>query len=430
MEFFQGLITAVHALDPRLWYFVSGMAVAGLPALILLRMKKRQVAERDQLVNELEKEQAVLEERLDQLPDTRELLEYAGRQLNAEFENLAHRIFDEKGRRFQEQNQSSLDRLLTPLKGQLDSFRSKVEEVYRIEGQERASLKTQIQQLALANEHVTTEAGNLARALKGDSKVRGNWGEMILERVLEQSGLKSGREFDREVVFTTRSGNRLRPDVVVHLPGNRDIVIDAKVSLVDYERYSSAEQNDIREKALAAHVASMQGHINNLCRKSYEDIAEINSLDLVLMFVPVEAAFLVAVDHNPEFLSRALEKKIVVVTPGTLLATLKTVDHVWRSERQNDNAAQIADKAAAIYDKFCSFVEDMDKLGQQMQTAQRSYESAMNRLSSGRGNLVSQAQGFIELGIRVKKRLPEVADDPVHVSETGKPDPVRGLADN
>ncbi|MFT5114347.1 MAG: DNA recombination protein RmuC [Parasphingorhabdus sp.] len=356
-------------------------------------------------------EQARLSEALrqsgQQAGEQQTMLNEAKQQFSSEFELLAQKIFDEKGRRLTEQSQAGLNEILSPLKQQLDGFRSKVEEVYRTEGQERSTLKSQIEQLARLNEKVTTEAGNLTRALKGDSKFQGNWGELILERVLEQSGLREGHEFEREVSFTDADGQRLRPDVIVHLPQGKDVVVDAKVSLLDYEKFTNGDEPDVRDKALRQHVQSIKNHINSLSKKRYEDIVQIRSLDMVLMFIPIEAAFLCAVEAQPDLFNLAFEKKIVVVTPTTLLATLRTIEHIWRFERQNVNAQKIADKAASIYDKFRGFVEDMERIGSQLDVTRKSYDSAMNKLSSGRGNLVRQAQDFVDMGIRVKQKLPD-----------------------
>ncbi|MFB9886954.1 DNA recombination protein RmuC [Balneatrix alpica] len=335
-----------------------------------------------------------------------QLLQQAESQLSERFENLANRIFQEKAERFSQQNRDQLDSLLQPLKEQLGDFRQQVQNSYEKEAFERRSLKQEIQTLQSLNQRMSEEALNLTRALKGDKKLQGNWGEMVLARVLAESGLRQGHEYHTQVALKNAEGKDYQPDVVVHLPDQKDIVIDSKVSLVDYERYHSSDDESERQSALRRHVQALRNHIRALGGKDYQQLQGLRTLDYVLMFVPIEAAFMVAMEEDPSLFQFGLEHNILLVSPANLLVVLRTINHIWQYERQNQNAQLIAQQAAALYDKLRGFAEDMQRLGQQLEQSQQSYERAMNRFSRGRGNLVARAQRFVELGARPTKPLP------------------------
>ena len=334
-------------------------------------------------------------------------LEQARKKMVGEFENIANRVIDEKGKRFDENNRKGMDEILKPVREQLKEFRTRVDEIHHSDVKERASLKEHLNQLQQLNQEMNREAKNLTRALKGDNKAQGNWGELILERVLEQSGLRKGVEYETQGSYRDSENKLLRPDVIVHLPEGKDIIVDSKVSLVDYSRYVDAEDEAQQSAALADLVKSVRNHISDLSSKDYTDLKGVRSLDFVLMFMPIETAFVAAFQSDEKLFSDAFEKKIIVVTPTTLLATLRTIENIWRYERQNQNAIKIADKASAVYDKLRGFVEDFEKIGTQLTTVQGSYDAAMNKLASGRGNLIKQAGDFVELGVKVKKELPK-----------------------
>ncbi|ROU01906.1 DNA recombination protein RmuC [Marinobacter sp. R17] len=336
-----------------------------------------------------------------------QLLERNRDALKQEFENLANRIFEQKSERFSQQTRTNLDSLLNPFREQLQDFRKRVEDVYTTETRDRQALRSEIDALQKLNKQITEEAANLTRALKGDKKIQGNWGELILERVLEKSGLRKGVEYETQGSYRDAEGQLLRPDVVVHLPDKRNLIVDSKVSLLAYQEWVTAEDDDARESALKAHVEAVRQHIRSLSEKDYSQLNGLHSPDFVLLFMPIEPAFVAAFQQDENLFAEAFERKIIVVTPTTLLATLRTIENIWRYERQSQNARQIADRAGAVYDKLRVFVESMEKLGSQLQTAQGTYDGAMNTLTRGKGNLISQANRFVELGVRVKKELPK-----------------------
>lgn len=335
-----------------------------------------------------------------------ELLERNRDALKQEFENLANRIFDQKNERFTQQTRTSLDSLLNPFRDQLQDFRKRVEDVYTTETRDRQALRSEIKSLQELNRQITEEAANLTKALKGDKKIQGNWGELILERVLEKSGLRKGVEYETQGSYRDGDHQLLRPDVVVHLPDERNLIVDSKVSLLAYQQWVNEEDEGARAEALKQHVEAVRNHIRTLSEKDYSQLHGLHSPDFVLLFMPIEPAFVAAFQQDENLFAEAFERKIIVVTPTTLLATLRTIENIWRYERQSQNARRIADRASAVYDKLRVFVEAMERLGSQLQTAQGSYDSAMNTLTRGRGNLISQANRFVELGVRVKKELP------------------------
>ncbi len=334
------------------------------------------------------------------------LLQNARDELSSQFKNLANDILEEKSKRFSEQNQQSLGQLLEPLKTRLQEFQGKVEQVYVQEGKDRSALAEQVRQLMELNRTVSQEANNLTRALKGSNKAQGNWGELILERVLETAGLRKGEEFDVQESHTTLDGKRLQPDVVLHLPEDRHLVIDAKATLVAYEDYANAEDEKHRDLALKRHLDAVRAHIKGLSDKNYQDLYGIKSLDFVLMFIPIEPAFMLAVTHDRDLFMDAWNKNVLLVSPSTLLFVVRTVASLWRQEAQNRNAQDIAKRGAELYDKFAGFVEDMESLGNRLGQAQKDYDSALNKLSTGRGNLIRQAEMLKKLGVKPGKSLP------------------------
>lgn len=326
-------------------------------------------------------------------------------RLSEQFENLANRIFEHSNRRVDEQNRQSLHGLLTPLREQLDGFRRQVQESFGQEARERHTLAHEIRNLQQLNAQMTQEAVNLTKALKGDNKTQGNWGEVVLTRVLESSGLREGYEYQTQVSIETEARARMQPDVIVRLPQGKDVVIDAKMTLVAYERYFNAEDESVREAALQEHIASLRNHIRLLGRKDYQQLPGLRSLDYVLMFIPVEPAFLLAIDRQPELITEALKNNIMLVSPTTLLVALRTIANLWRYEHQSRNAQQIADRASRLYDKMRLFVDDMSAIGQSLDKAQDNYRQAMKKMATGRGNLLVQAESFRSLGVEVKREI-------------------------
>ena len=326
-------------------------------------------------------------------------------RLSEQFENLANRIFEHSNRRVDEQNRQSLNSLLTPLREQLDGFRRQVQDSFGQEAKERHTLAHEIRNLQQLNEQMTREAVNLTRALKGDNKTQGNWGEVVLTRVLEASGLREGYEYETQVSIETETRARMQPDVIVRLPQGKDVVVDAKMTLVAYERYFNAEDDYTRELALQEHIAAVRNHIRLLGRKDYQQLPGLRTLDYVLMFIPVEPAFLLALDRQPELINEALKNNIMLVSPTTLLVALRTIANLWRYEHQSRNAQQIAERASRLYDKMRLFIDDMPAIGQSLDKAQDNYRQAMKKLSSGRGNLLAQTEAFRHLGVEVKREI-------------------------
>ncbi|WP_396587352.1 DNA recombination protein RmuC [Bermanella sp. R86510] len=366
-----------------------------------------------QLKTDLKQEQVEREKEQESLQEKLELLEKNKQQLSQEFENLSNKIFDEKYKQFNQTSKEGLSSLLNPFKDQLEGLRKKVDDVYVAESKDRASLKAQIGELHKLNKQITEEASALTRALKGEKKTQGNWGELVLETVLEKSGLRAGEEYVREKSISDE-GDRYRPDVIINLPEDKHIVVDAKVSLNAYTDYVNAETDSEKQGYLKAHVQAVKNHIKQLADKAYDKLQGINSPDFVFMFMPIEPAFMVAFQHDDALFNDAFEKRIVVVTPTTLLASLRTVSSLWSIERQNKHAKQLAEQASKVHDKLVGFVENMEKVGIQLGTVQKTYDTAWNQLKEGRGNLLSQAHKFKDLGVRSKKELPK------HVMETAE----------
>lgn len=368
-----------------------------------LKKEREEKAILDRQLAGLKAEYASLQEKL---ADQKEELAGMQEQLKIQFENLANKILEENTVKFTKQNKESLDQLLNPLGLKLEEFKKKVEDTYNEENRQRATLKEQIRQMGELNQKMSEDAKNLTKALKGDSKAQGNWGEVILERILERSGLTKGREYEVQQSATTEEGKRLQPDVVVQLPDDKFLVIDSKVSLTAYERFSSAEEEVDVESALKQHVLSIRSHVKGLSEKNYQQIHGDRSPDFVLLFIPIESAFGLALQTDSGLYYDAFDQNIVIVSPSTLLATLATIDSVWKQEYQNKNALEIAQRGGALYDKFVGFVESMEDIGQRIRQTQDSYDTAMNRLSTGSGNLVGQADKLKKLGAKASKKLP------------------------
>ncbi len=343
-----------------------------------------------------------------------QLLEDAREELSLRFAGLAQQIFDEKSARFSDLNKDRLESILQPFNHQLTAFKQEINEIYRTDSRERLSLKGEILQLRDLNQQINREAMNLTRALKSDTKLQGNWGELVLNRVLEKSGLRLGQEYDIQGGFRD-DGNRLfKPDVILHLPEGRDIIVDSKVSLISWERYVNCDDEAERAGHLTQLVKAVRDHITGLGGKNYPGLAGIHSLDFVLMFLPIESAFAAILQQDDGIFTEALAANVVIVTPTTLLATLRTIENIWQYEQQSKNSLEIARRAGLMYDKFRSFAEEMEKIGKQLATCHATYDTAFLKLTRGRGNLVAHAEQLRELGVQIKKELPksitEIAD--------------------
>ncbi len=324
-----------------------------------------------------------------------------------EFKVLANEILDDKTKKFTEVNRSKLEEILNPLREKIRDFEKKVEETYDKEAQQRFSLKEEVKKLAELNQQVSHEAQSLTRALKGESKTQGNWGEMILESILEKSGLVRDREYSVQASFKGEDGRRLQPDVIVNYPENRNVIIDSKVSLTAYEHYVSEDEPDKQEKHLRDHLLSIRNHINELNAKNYQDLYHLQSLDFIMMFMPVEPAYLLAVQKDPEIWNYAYDRRILLISPTNLLAALKMIASLWRQEYQSKNVLEIARQSGGLIDKFYSLLEDLVRLGKDLDAAQQSYQGAINKISEGKGNLIRRVEKIRELGAKTRKTLPD-----------------------
>jgi DNA recombination protein RmuC len=360
-------------------------------------------------ISQLNAEKLVLEEKLSSQQSNFEsqlkLVQDAKVSLTQEFENLANRIFDAKQTKFSEQSKQALETSLSPLRRDIGDFRKQVSSAYDKENADRNRLVGQISELQKQTMKVSSDAANLANALKGDNKQQGNWGEFVLEKLLEDSGLSKGREYETQVALKDEEGKRRNPDVIIHLPEGRDIIIDAKVSLIDYERYFHAEEGEGRNQSLNQHLNSLRAHIKGLSVKNYEKLENVNSLDFVLIFIPVESAFMLALDNDPDIMREAYDRGIILVSPSTLMVTLRTIKNLWRYADQNINAQQIAEKAGALYDLFVLHVEALEDIGKHLDKSKDAYDTAFKRLSTGRGNLVKRSEELKTLGAKTKKAL-------------------------
>ncbi|MBS1595189.1 MAG: DNA recombination protein RmuC [Bacteroidetes bacterium] len=346
---------------------------------------------------------------VDKLAEQKVQLEDLQSRFTKEFENLANKILDDKSRKFTEQNETQLRNILDPLRDRIQNFEKRVNDTHNESEKERSALREQLRIMADMNKRMSEEALNLTRALKGDTKKQGNWGELILEKVLERSGLTKGREYDVQQSFTLEDGSRLQPDVIVRLPDGKNIIVDSKVSLIAYERYTSALDDDAatHELQLKEHIASLRSHVKGLSGKNYQNLYNIGSPDFVLLFVPIESAFSLAISHDSELYNDAFDKNVILVSPTTLLATLRTISNVWKQEYQNQNALEIARQGGDLYDKFVGFVEDLIKVGKLMDDSKKAYGEAMNKLYDGKGNLVRRAENMKKLGVKATKQLPQ-----------------------
>lgn len=360
-------------------------------------------------ISQLKADKLVLEEKLSNQKSNFEsqlkLVQDAKQSLSQEFENLANRIFDEKQTKFSEQSKQALETSLSPLRRDLGDFRKQVSTAYDKENTDRNRLAGQISELQKQTLKISSDASNLANALKGDNKQQGNWGEFVLEKLLDDSGLTKGREYETQVALKDEEGNRRNPDVIIRLPEGKDIIIDAKASLTDYERYFHAEDEQSQQLCLKQHLNSLRSHIKGLNVKNYEQLENVNSLDFVLIFIPVESAFMLALDNDPDIMREAYDKSIILVSPSTLMVTLRTIKNLWRYADQNINAQQIAEKAGALYDLFVLHVEALEDIGKHLDKSKVSYETAFKRLSTGRGNLVKRSEELKTLGAKTKKVL-------------------------
>lgn len=343
-----------------------------------------------------------LEEKLE---NQKKEIEKMQEKFSTEFKNIANEILEDKSRRFTEQNQQNLKNILDPLRENISEFRKRVDEIHASDTKSYTELTTHLKNLQELNQRMSDEAENLTKALKGDTKVMGSWGEYVLETILEKSGLVKDDHYSIQESFTDENGKRLRPDIVIKLPDQKCIIIDSKVSLVAYEKYSSAEDEITRERSVKEHIISLRNHIKGLSAKEYQNIAGLNPPDFVLMFVPIEPAFSLAVQKDPTIFNDAFENNIVIVSPSTLLATLRTIENIWRRESQNKNALEIARRSGALYDKFVGFVEDLDKVGERISQAENAYRDAKNKLSDGKGNILRSIQSIKELGAKASKSL-------------------------
>ena len=363
--------------------------------------------DKDFLNTELTRKNADYNNLLQKNQEQKKEVENLQEKFTKEFENLANKILDEKSSKFTEQNKENIKNILSPLQEKITVFERKVEQTHKESIIQNTSLKEQILGLKSLNEQMSKEALNLTRALKGDNKTQGNWGELVLERVLEKSGLEKDREYFVQQNFTREDGSRAMPDVVIHLPDGKRIIIDSKVSLIAYERFINEDDELPKESFLKEHINSLKKHVEQLSAKNYQDLYDIDSLDFVLLFVPIETAFSVAINKENNIYNQAFEKNIVIVTPSTLLATLRTIDSMWNNEKQQRNALDIAKQAGSLYDKFEGLVKDLTSIGKKIDDTKKDYSAAMNKLVSGRGNLITSVEKLKKMGAKAKKALPE-----------------------
>ena len=362
---------------------------------------------KDSLSIQLTKKETDFDNLVERMREQRQETEELREKFTKEFENLANKILEEKSTKFTEQNRENLRNILSPLQEKIHLFEKKVEDTHKESIDYHAALRQQILGLREMNEQMSRETLNLTKALKGDSKMQGNWGELILERVLEKSGLEKDREYYVQQSHTNEEGSRIQPDVVINLPDGKKMIVDSKVSLVAYERYVNEEDDILRAVHLKDHIGSIKRHVDQLGDKNYHDLYKMESPDFVLLFIPIEPAFAIALSEDGTLYNKAFERNIVIVTPSTLLATLRTIDSMWTNQKQQENAYEIARQAGALYDKFEGFIGDLTKVGNKMKDAQGEYQNAMNKLFEGRGNIVTSIEKLKKMGAKAKKALPE-----------------------
>ncbi|GEC73050.1 DNA recombination protein RmuC [Flavobacterium flevense] len=363
--------------------------------------------EKDSLAIQLSKKEVDFENLWERNKEQKDEVEKLQEKFTKEFENLANKILDEKSNKFTEQNKENMKNILSPLQDKIQLFEKKVEDTHKESIDYHAALRQQIVGLQEMNLQMSKETLNLTKALKGDSKMQGNWGELVLERVLEKSGLEKGREYEVQQSFTSEDGNRVFPDVVINLPDGKKMIVDSKVSLTAYEKYINEEDDALKIIYLKEHVNSIRRHVEQLGNKSYQDLYQIESPDFVLLFIPIEPAFAIALNEDTTMYNKAFEKNIIIVTPATLLATLRTIDSMWTNQKQQENAFEIARQAGALYDKFEGFVADLIKIGKKIDETKTEYSGAMNKLVDGSGNLIVRVEKLKKMGAKAKKALPE-----------------------
>ncbi len=363
--------------------------------------------EKEALAIQLSKKETDFDNLWERNKEQKEEVEKLQEKFTKEFENLANKILEEKTVKFTEQNKENLKNILLPLQDKIQLFEKKVEDTHKESIDYHAALRQQILGLREMNEQMSKETLNLTKALKGDSKMQGNWGELVLERVLEKSGLEKGREYEVQQSFVNEDGNRLFPDVVINLPDGKKMIVDSKVTLTAYERYINSEDETEKAQHLKEHVIAIKRHVDQLSDKNYHDLYQMESPDFVLLFIPIESAFALALNDDTSLYNKAFEKNIVIVTPSTLLATLRTIDSMWTNQKQQENALEIARQAGALYDKFEGFVSDLVKIGKKMDEAKVEYGNAMNKLFDGKGNLINSVEKLKKMGAKAKKALPD-----------------------
>ena len=364
-------------------------------------------SDKESLAIQLSKKETDFENLWERNKEQKQEVEQLQEKFTKEFENLANKILEEKTTKFTEQNKENLKNILSPLQDKIQLFEKKVEDTHKESIDYHAALRQQILGLREMNEQMSKETINLTKALKGDSKMQGNWGELVLERVLEKSGLEKDREYFVQQSFVTEEGNRVFPDVVINLPDGKKMIVDSKVTLTAYERYINEEDDIVKSQHLKEHVISINRHVEQLGNKNYQDLYQMESPDFVLLFIPIESAFAVALNEDTSLYNKAFEKNIVIVTPSTLLATLRTIDSMWTNQKQQENALEIARQAGALYDKFEGLVADLLKIGKKMDEAKIEYQGAMNKLVDGKGNLITSVEKLKKMGAKAKKSLPE-----------------------
>ena len=371
-------------------------------------LEKEQFRNNKESINiQLTKKEADFENLWQRNKEQKEEVELLQEKFTKEFENLANKILEEKTNKFTEQNRENMKNILSPLQDKIHLFEKKVEDTHKESIDYHAALRQQILGLTEMNAQMSKETLNLTKALKGDSKMQGNWGELVLERVLEKSGLEKGREYEVQQSFTTPDGNRVFPDVVINLPDGKKMIVDSKVTLTAYERYINEEDDALKPVYLKEHVNAIKRHVEQLGDKNYQDLYNIESPDFVLLFIPIEPAFALALNEETTLYNKAFERNIIIVTPSTLLATLRTIDSMWANQKQQENALEIARQAGALYDKFEGFVGDLIRIGKKIDESKVEYSGAMNKLVEGKGNLITSVEKLKKMGAKAKKSLPE-----------------------